>query len=104
MSNPIIHRDDVYNIWSTICDAPLFKEGCTLASLRAYIKQRYGEQGLEELPARLERAHKNGHSAYSGGSLEDLLICNRAGPNETELSFDDFVAQFLTLPEGGSDE
>jgi hypothetical protein len=97
MAHFIIHRNGVYNIYSTITDSPLFDNGLTLEQLENYTKEEYGNHGLEGLPQRLRRAQKTGTSERNS-SLMSTIFCNRAGPNESELSFDEFVKEFLTLP------
>jgi hypothetical protein len=99
MGQFIIHHKGAYNYYSTIVDAPLLEEPFTLDELTANIEYRFGQEGLRELPARLERAHKYGTSAIGYTSLEETIICNRAGDGETELTLDEFVARFLTLPD-----
>jgi RNase P/RNase MRP subunit POP5 len=87
MGRYIIKIRDQYLEWSTIVDAPV-TYGMTLQELREYIKEEYGNEGLEELPQRLERVEKTGTSAH-GGDLEGTLLCNRAGLDETELTEDE---------------
>ena len=97
MPNFVIKNNDAYNIFSTIVDAPYFESALTLEQLRGWYKDQYGEQGMVELPARLERVDRTGSSALQG-TLADLITTNRAGPNESTLSKSQFVAQYLTLP------
>lgn len=98
MGKFIIHKDGVYNVFSTIVDAPILAKGITLEELKEQVKEEYGLYGVACLNERLERVIKNGGcSAQNGMSLADCISGNRAGPNETELSFDDFVQKFLTL-------
>jgi hypothetical protein len=94
----IINRGGAYNIYSTIVDAPLFNDAFTLAELRQYILDEHGRMGLDGLPRRLERANKTGTSEHNS-SLEGSIFLNRAGPGESELPVDEFVAQYLTLKE-----
>ena len=44
-----------YFDFSTVVDAPT-THAMTLAEYEHYYRQRYGEEGMRELPARLERA------------------------------------------------
>jgi hypothetical protein len=98
MPNYIICRGDAYNIYSTIVDAPLFKEAATLEMLTNWYALEYGQHGLRDLPERLERAHAKGTSCINDRDLEDCITLNRAGENESELTFDELVARYLTLP------
>ena len=53
---------------------------------------------MAELEQRLERAHQFGSSCGYGATLHERIQGNRAGPNESRLSPDKFIAQFLTFP------
>lgn len=83
----IIKIKEHYLIWSTIVDAPIIY-GMTLDELTEYIKEEYGNSGLRELPARLARVNLNGTSSIQPYTPEDLVLYNRAGPNETHLSLE----------------
>jgi hypothetical protein len=99
MANLILHKDGAYNIYTTIADGPCYESALTLDQLTEVIRMDLGEQGLRDLPARLDRAHRTGCSSMADpDTLEECISCNRAGPNETRLSFDEFVAKYLTLP------
>jgi len=99
MPTNIIHKDGVYNFYSTVSDGAYFESGLTLEQLTEYYRQEYGESAMADLPARLERAQARGTSCMIMRSLESTISCNRAGPRETHMSFEDFVAKFLTLSE-----
>lgn len=98
MANLILHKDGAYNLYTTIANGACYESALTLEQLKKVIRFEYGEQGIQKLPARLERAHRTGCSALDGKTLEECISCNRAGPNETELSVNEFVAKYLTLP------
>ncbi len=105
MGHPICHHKGRYNIYSTISDSFWFKRGLTLAELTDAIKEEYGQQGLRDLPDRLERAHKCGHSAYDeGDNLANYLNCNRAGKDEACLSFEECIKQFFGTEESKKKE
>ena len=89
MAQIICHDNGRYNFYCTISDGFRFVESISFEELVELIES---EGGIAD---RLERAHTNGHSAKSGGSLDDFLSCNRAGVNETELSTDQCIKQFL---------
>lgn len=98
MGQLIIHKDGAYNLYTTIADGPCYERALTLEELTEVIRLDLGEQGLRELPARLERAHKSGCSHIGGWTLEECLSANRAGPNESRLPVAEFIATYLTLP------
>ena len=97
MANLILHKDGAYNLYTTIADGACYESALTLEQLEEVIRFEQGEQGVLGLPVRLERAHRTGCSALDGQTLEECISCNRAGPNETELSVAEFVAKYLTL-------
>lgn len=81
-------------MWSTIVDAPV-TAAMQLDDFRAYYQDRYGRSAMDGLDDRLTRARDYGSS--SGESLSDLVLCNRAGPDESALS----LAQIIELVETG---
>ena len=97
MANLILHKDGAYNLYTTVADGACYESALTLDELKEVIRFEHGEQGMRELPARLERAHLTGCSHVNGLTLEECVSCNRAGPGETEMPFDAFVAKYLTL-------
>jgi hypothetical protein len=98
MANGIIHHNGVYNIWSTVMDSPLFVSGLTHQMVVDYIREKHGEEGLRMLPERFEQAHKSGcDDMRLGHTLEDLIACNRAGPNQSNMSKDEFLKKFFTI-------
>lgn len=96
MANIICHHNGKYNLYTTIADGFCYESALTLDQLQEIVKEQQGRNGLDQLPARLERAHKNGHSAREGRTLEDFLYCNRAGENEEHLSFNECINRFLS--------
>lgn len=98
MTTLILHKDGAYNIYSTVSDNCLYGKALTLDDLKEKIIIHYGEFGMLELPRRLERAHATGCSSIHNETLEDCIQCNRAGPNETELTEEEFIHRYLTLP------
>ncbi len=85
---------EAYMEWSTIADAP----GTYLMELDEfleYYRLTYGTNGVAELPARLERADRTGTSSRGPDSTAaHVLECNRAGPNEAELTEAEIWQQF----------
>ncbi len=81
-----LERDGVerFLLWSEVVDAPvsyLLSE----EQLTAYIKDEKGQEGLRELPARLERARRYGTSLLEHRSVEEACYPNRAGKRESCL-------------------
>lgn len=96
MPQYIIHKDGAYNFYTTVADGACYESALTLDQVREIIKEEYGQQGLRELDARLERAHKTGCSAFNE-TLETCIEGNRAGPRERHMPRDEFIAKYLTL-------
>jgi len=92
MGRGIIKIKDRYFEWSTVVDAPVMP-GMTEDDLRAYIKDEYGNKGLESLGARIERCDERGTS-FHGETLESVLDLNRAGEGETELTADKIYEEY----------
>jgi hypothetical protein len=85
MPSYIVKIDNFYLEWSTVVDAPT-TFGMSLDEFKEYYQEEYGKRAMSELSQRLERVEEQGVSSYLDNSLEDLVLCNRAGPKETELS------------------
>lgn len=98
MGRGIIHHEGAFNLWSTIVDAPLYEPAITEAQLTDVVRFESGEMAVQELPARLNRARCTGTS-YAGMTLDEVIAGNRAGEDEAELSREDFIKRYLTLPE-----
>jgi hypothetical protein len=90
---------DCYVEWSTVVDAPI-SSTMTLEQLREYIREEYGQAGLERLPARLERVERTGTSGLDGGTLAGYLACNRAGADESCLSREEIIRLYAPENEG----
>lgn len=96
MGRPIVHYQGWFFEWSSVCDAPV-----TQAMRREEFEREYEPMSVyaEPLASRMERAIKNGTSYHRAESAEDLISGNRAGPDETELSFQDVLRQVgIPLP------
>lgn len=87
----IVKLEDRYFDYSTIVDAPV-TEPMTLEAYTEHYRTEFGERGMKELPARLERVEKHGTSSQQGETPEEMLMCNRAGPNESPCSIEAFRA------------
>jgi hypothetical protein len=87
-----------YLEWSTVVDAPV-TYGMSLDELRAHVKDRYGSEGIAELPGRLARVEKFGTSMMRDESVVDTAWLNRAGKGESRLTYRQMVAMYC----GGED-
>jgi hypothetical protein len=103
MGQLILHHNGAYNLYSTISDGPYYESALTLDQLREAVKEEAVARAMEELERRLERAHQFGCSCGYGTTLTERIQGNRAGPDDTRLSPEKFIAQFLTLPTEDSD-
>lgn len=84
MGRSIVKLGDYYLEWSTIVDAPV-TFGMSLEEFKEYYLAEYGRQGFGDLERRLERVEQS-RTSYRIGTLDDLLLCNRAGPDDSELT------------------
>jgi hypothetical protein len=95
---PILYHaeTDLYLEYSTVVDAPT-----TIAvprdEMRAYLIKRDGDGGDDgrAVDERLDRAKRKGSSAHGSDDLRSAIICNRAGRDETEMSFAQFERFFF---------
>lgn len=94
---------DYYLIWSTIVDAPI-TEGMTHEEFMEYYAAEYGRQGLEALPERMKRVEQSGCSdATDRRPVEEWIGgFNRAGPDESRLTFDEIVDTYIRKPRCGN--
>jgi hypothetical protein len=90
--------ESAYLVWSTVTDSPITK-GMTLEDLQAFVEFEEGASGLARLPERMERVERFGTSALIPMSVEELMTFNRAGPNESELSYDGVWDNFVANKE-----
>ena len=82
--------------WSTEIDAPV-TYAMTLEEFNEYYRKKYGDEGMKELPERLERVERTGSSGYNH-TLDWLLEYNRAGEDQTPMSREDIIAYCLERP------
>ena len=90
MPRYIIHHKGAFNEYTTIADGACWES----AMSKDELKRLLGPDGGAE---RFKRATSTGCSAH-GMTLESCVAGNRAGPKETELTLDEFIQRFLTLP------
>ena len=95
--NPNDDADRRLLVWSTFGDAPI-TYGMSSAAFAEYTRIEDGEQGLRELPERMARVREKGTSSHVHASWLDVIECNRAGPNETDLSPAEIWAAYADPP------
>ena len=96
MSEILCHHKGKYNYYNTVTDAFRFVSSLTLEQVTHLTNHEYGKTGLIQLKERLSRCHKNGHSCIHHETLEEFLICNRAGENEKKLSYKECIKRYLS--------
>ena len=84
----------LYCEWSTVVDAPL-TELMSEPELREYLALEYGIDGLKDLAARMQRVATHGCSSRVY-TKQDLLNCNRAGPQEAHVSSESELVRLYT--------
>ena len=93
MPSFIVKLESYYMEWSTVVDAPT-TFGMKLDEFEQYYEHENGRRGMEDLPNRLERVERHGTSSIGPMSASDLLELNRAGPDESELSYDEIYRAY----------
>jgi hypothetical protein len=88
---------DYYLEYSGIVDAPL-TYGMTLEEFKEYYRDEYGRDGFKRLEQRLSRVEEKGTSNYSDASVDDTILCNRAGKNETRLTKQQMIEMYCHGP------
>lgn len=87
-------KDNVwYMEWSSIVDAPV-TYGMSLEEFKQHYQEEYGARGMAELETRLKRVEATGTSSLLHESLDRMLVCNRAGPNEKCISKEEIIERF----------
>lgn len=79
-----------YMEWSSIVDAPV-TYGMPLEEFREYYRDEYGRSGNEDLESRLKRVEEFGTSHRGYDSAEKHVNINRAGKNETSLTYQQVI-------------
>ena len=70
-------QQDFYLEWSTSSDSPC-SYGMPLEEFKEYYRKEYGEQGMRDLPERLEIVERNGCS-LDYDTIDGMLARNQAG-------------------------
>lgn len=86
-------NENYYLFWSTVVDAPV-SHGMSLEEF----KKDYIKSDLTNYEERIERVNKKGTSSLIDESVDALISFNRAGPEESCLSYDELV-RFYCLKE-----
>lgn len=88
---------EYYLLWSSVVDAPV-TNGVGLTEFKEFYKDEYGNEGMKEFDERMARVNAKGTSCRLSKNVEEFLACNRAGPFESNLSYDEIV-RFYCLGE-----
>jgi len=90
-------KQDYYLEYSSVVDAPI-TYGMGLEEFKEYYREEYGRNGSEGLEQRLARVEAKGTSDYSDKGVDDTLVCNRAGKNETRLTKQQIIEMYCHEP------
>lgn len=87
--------DAWYMEWSTTSDAPSCY-GMSLAELRDRCLKKSGTDGVRDWDERVARIDATGTSllGHPGETAETAIDCNRCGPDEAELSYDQIIDKY----------
>lgn len=104
MPQYIIHHEGAFNVYCTVSDGVYFEPALTLTELETWYREKYGSEGMRQLPERLQRAIATGCSAYPDVSSLDYCISMCRGIDAPEKWTDlkkqsrrIFLQRFLTL-------
>ena len=93
MGHFIIKIKDRYFDWSTIVDAPI-TNSMTRKEFEAYHREEYGRRyHRENFQIRMKRVEETGTSVI-GQDLEQVLMLNRAGELEDELTAEEIYEHY----------
>ena len=82
---------DFYMEYSSVVDAPV-TYGMNLDQFTKYYASRYGTAAMEfEFPDRMGRVEEKGTSSFMYASVREEISFNRAGPNESCITMDQFI-------------
>ena len=80
--------DNLYTQWVGPCDAPsgAFTKADVMEMLHAEVVE--AEEALNRARDAISRLERNGHTYIDiNSTVESIVSCNRAGPDESELTF-----------------
>lgn len=87
-------NQDYYMEWSTVVDAPI-SYGGTLEEFQEYYKEKYGNQGMKDLPSRMERVEATGSSChFDTNGIDHYFNYNTAGENGTTLTKEEILEEY----------
>ena len=95
MARIIVKLRDYYFEYSSVVDAPV-TWGMNREAFETYYREEYGRSSLEDFQERMKRVEQNGTSSMSESSVEEVLSCNCAGPNGSNLTVDE-IYKFYCL-------
>lgn len=98
MAGIILYKEGAYNLYDTVSDRPVFHSAITMEQLSLHLQRTGGYVAASILLRRLDRAHSKGCSCPISDDLRDCVVANRAGVDESNLPYEEFIYQFLTLP------
>ena len=99
MAQTIIGHNNVYNLFSSITDTPVFESGLTLHQLKDYIKEELGNSGLASFDQRISKVSINGTScAVSRNLEEDVSIYLE----REDTTLEEFIEEYLTFKKENS--
>jgi hypothetical protein len=92
---------DYYLIYSTVIDS-FVTYGASLEEFTEFMTQQEGLRYMQsEHPRRMERVEVTGTSEIGPDGIEDMILCNRCGPKEENLTLDQIIETFIiNRPEG----
>lgn len=96
MPRILCHHEGRFNLYSTISDTFVFSSSITLSQLKYCIKEEEGNQGLRSLDESIKLAVSCGTSSTFHDDLDDLMMENRAGKDESQLSTRECIDRFLS--------
>lgn len=94
MGSYILRLEDKYLIWSTVVDAPT-TTAMTREELEKYYREEYGNSSMHDLRLRMARVDGKGTSAHGDNCAMSTVACNRAGPDEATLSYQQIVDLYV---------
>ena len=96
MAHHVIKLEKYYLEWSTVLDAPI-TIGTTLARFKTYYRRKYGSEGIKYLQERMYRLEEKSIASSYYNYADDLIKCNRAGPDETCLKVGELIKVYCKL-------
>lgn len=96
MPHYILKIKDRFIEWSTVVDAPV-SYGMTREDMREHLLAETDGSRASEIMVdeRLDRADAKGSSDLMGMTAEEVVAGNRAGPDESELTFDEIYEAYV---------